>query len=340
MQLKGYEVQVTCDNRPLPEYNVQLEGDDGKTVACYIPSECGKTFAIEWRDHVKQTHLRFVTKIDGRDAGGNRCPPGGRGYRSGVRTNPTTRQSFQFANLQTTDEDDALGMPSYANLGEIVVCVSRIRAECRSVPHSWGKFKPMGAVHERSKKAGVHCVELGEARRVPTKRIQTMSTPLDPREGDVAKFIFRYRPLALLQAQGIVPHESKPVPSDRTIKRRASEAPVAGPSSQRITSKRSRRYMEADDEQDVKPNIIDADLDDPDSGEDIEVLENKLKKIRRLQDKVERVIKRRKSEGGSQLSATPQPTQVSVKQEEGGASSSRRRHSEPVVIDLTLSDSD
>ena len=50
-------------------------------------------------------------------------------------------------------------MPSYANLGEIVVCVSRIRAECRSVPHSWGKFKPMGAVHERSKKAGVHCVE-------------------------------------------------------------------------------------------------------------------------------------------------------------------------------------
>ena len=42
MQLKGYEVQVTCDNTPLPEYNVQLEGDDGKTVACYIPSECGK----------------------------------------------------------------------------------------------------------------------------------------------------------------------------------------------------------------------------------------------------------------------------------------------------------
>ena len=31
--------------------------------------------------------------------------------------------------------------------------------------------------------------------------------------------------------------------------------------------------MEADDEQDVKPNIIEADLDDPDSGEDIEVLE-------------------------------------------------------------------
>ena len=31
--------------------------------------------------------------------------------------------------------------------------------------------------------------------------------------------------------------------------------------------------MEADDEQDVKPSIIEADLDDPDSGEDIEVLE-------------------------------------------------------------------
>ncbi len=49
-------------------------------------------------------------------------------------------------------------LASHTALGEIEVSVVRIRAECRSVPHSMGRFQPVGAVNERSKKAGVHCV--------------------------------------------------------------------------------------------------------------------------------------------------------------------------------------
>ncbi len=50
-------------------------------------------------------------------------------------------------------------MTSHEKLGEIMVGVSRIRAEYRSVQRSWNpKFHPTGAVHERSKKAGAHCV--------------------------------------------------------------------------------------------------------------------------------------------------------------------------------------
>ena len=49
-------------------------------------------------------------------------------------------------------------LASHAALGEIEVSVVRIRADYRSVPHSMGKFRPVGAVNERSKKAGVHCV--------------------------------------------------------------------------------------------------------------------------------------------------------------------------------------
>ena len=41
MHLNGYEVWITCDGEPLPEYQAQVEGD-GKTVACFIPSESGK----------------------------------------------------------------------------------------------------------------------------------------------------------------------------------------------------------------------------------------------------------------------------------------------------------
>ncbi len=124
MQLKGYEVWISCNGKPLAEYCVQPEGSDGKTIACFVPSECGKvcilpiaylhalraacphvrsqSFVIEWRDHVKQSHLRFVTNLDGKEVGGNRCIPGGKGHRDGVRTNPTTRKPFKFANLLTT----------------------------------------------------------------------------------------------------------------------------------------------------------------------------------------------------------------------------------------------
>lgn len=39
---RGYEVWITCEDKVLPEYQPTVEGDDGKMIACYIPSEAGK----------------------------------------------------------------------------------------------------------------------------------------------------------------------------------------------------------------------------------------------------------------------------------------------------------
>ena len=39
---KSYEVWISSDGKPLPEYATQPEGGDGKTIACFIPSERGK----------------------------------------------------------------------------------------------------------------------------------------------------------------------------------------------------------------------------------------------------------------------------------------------------------
>ncbi|KAH9941780.1 uncharacterized protein BXZ73DRAFT_14533, partial [Epithele typhae] len=206
MHHKDYEIWISCEGTRLPEYDVTPEGNDGKTFGCYIPSESGKTFKIEWLNALSDTHLRYVITIDGRDAGGNRCMPGDKGMRWGVRTSPMSRRPFKFAELQTTDEDVSDSV-SHAALGEIQVAVSRIRAEVRAVPHTKGKFQPVGPVNERCKKGGVHCTSLGETVRIKKAYTQTYSTPLDPAEGDIAVFIFRYRPLALLQAQGIVPDE-------------------------------------------------------------------------------------------------------------------------------------
>ncbi|PIL23299.1 hypothetical protein GSI_14609 [Ganoderma sinense ZZ0214-1] len=126
-----------------------------------------------------------------------------------------------------------------------------------------GKFRPVGAVNERSKKAGVHCVSLGANRQVPLSKTQSSSTPLNPREGNVAKFIFRYRPRGLLQAQGIIPlpaAERKPIRLDRKIKKRPSdEVDRLDDISSSRPSKRSRRTHDLEEE-DVKPSILKIDM--------------------------------------------------------------------------------
>ena len=42
MKLKDVEACIECEGRRLPEYSMQVEGEDGKTVACFIPSEADK----------------------------------------------------------------------------------------------------------------------------------------------------------------------------------------------------------------------------------------------------------------------------------------------------------
>ena len=42
MRVDECEVWVTCEGEPLPEYDTRPEGDDGKILACFIPSDAGK----------------------------------------------------------------------------------------------------------------------------------------------------------------------------------------------------------------------------------------------------------------------------------------------------------
>ena len=133
MHYKGFQVWISCDGTPLTEYCAKPEGPDGKTIACFVPSECGKVrckhletrmisrtchlrvqaFTVHWRDDVRDTHLRFVTMIDGRSAGANRCAPGRSGRRWGVRISRTSRQPFQFAKLQTTGTHSTTTSPTF-----------------------------------------------------------------------------------------------------------------------------------------------------------------------------------------------------------------------------------
>lgn len=42
MRLDQCEVWISCEDKPLPEYGTQMEGDSGKHISCFIPSEAGK----------------------------------------------------------------------------------------------------------------------------------------------------------------------------------------------------------------------------------------------------------------------------------------------------------
>ncbi|KAI0760393.1 hypothetical protein C8Q74DRAFT_1295881 [Fomes fomentarius] len=217
MRHRGYEVWLTSNGVPLAEYQSKVEGEDWKTMACIVPSESGKNFAVHWHDGVGEHHLSLSFTLDGSKLGhGSTCFPGGTGLRSGVSTSTDTEQPFQFSDLQFTDDDTLLSdISSQADLGTIKVTITRVQSEYWVVPYHPGGFQPVGAVHERSKKAGAHSVSLGKGTRVSGKPLEHLvrRNPINRFEGFIAVFIFRYRPRALLQAQGIMP-ASAPAPSN------------------------------------------------------------------------------------------------------------------------------
>ncbi|KAI1783241.1 hypothetical protein LXA43DRAFT_1047381 [Ganoderma leucocontextum] len=316
---KGYEAWITCEGENLPEHGATLEGNDGKSFACFIPSENGKSFAINVKNGSTQDCIKLSFKVDGKQlAHSMMCRPGESWSKSGVRTSLDVEQPFQFANLQTTDDDELLNrLSNQADVGSIEVGVTRVYSEGRPAAVTVETFSGMGAVHERSKKAGAHSVGLGSGSLVQPWTQMWFHDPINPSEGKAVTFVFRYRPRDLLQAQGIIPLdrpksvEAEPStvkkekkrpgsPQQRDAKRRRVESGSAsGSGSSSQSAKRDLGVVEV--------------LSDDD--EDYNALKSRYRK---LQDKFDRAT--RKKFGG-------------VKQEQGIVVGS-----DGDVIDLTLDD--
>ncbi|KAI0828667.1 hypothetical protein BC628DRAFT_1417656 [Trametes gibbosa] len=237
---RGYEAWITDANKKrIKEYGSQVADGDGRTVTCSIPSESGKQFVVRWKDHIGEHHFNARIYVDGMRTRGKICQPGDRACRRGVRTTSAdTYHAFQFADLQTTgaplspsppphlpnlaafsltflgsrislrtqDDDAALwNQTDLDALGTIELRIFHIRPDAGpSKPFRPHAFAGVGAVHERSKKAGVHCVTLGEAARSGRAGGTRSCKLLNPKEGPFVTFVFRYRPAALLQAEGIM----------------------------------------------------------------------------------------------------------------------------------------
>ncbi|KAF5358416.1 hypothetical protein D9756_001290 [Leucocoprinus leucothites] len=212
LQRGPYWSWVTIDGTAVDVYDVQQSGN---LVTCWIASEVGKKFAVNWYNSTRDIPLKASLYIDGvhcdthimLDARSFPDKPNGVGV-SYARTSEYTRRDFVFAPIQVTDDDNLLDqIDDSRDLGVIKLQLWRIQVHqvtTRVQRHEKRRTLEAQVVHERSKKAGSHHVQFGQEYASPAPVIDAV----EAREIDAKPYLtfeFKYRPLDLLIAHEIAP---------------------------------------------------------------------------------------------------------------------------------------
>ncbi|GLB40680.1 hypothetical protein LshimejAT787_0805510 [Lyophyllum shimeji] len=201
MELLGFEAYITVDGVKVPHYEVKID-ERTKAASCWIPSEAGKTFAVNWRP-LKPRH--FVTcgwvYLDGVSVGAEYARMGRSSFVSqcDVVTSPSTTRPFLFAPVKLTDDDAYLKSENTKDLGSIVLRICAVKMKEVRKARVWTPIL-VEKVHERTKKATVHQVQFGEERRGAEIYVRESS-----HIATLATFTFKYRSLERLRADSIAP---------------------------------------------------------------------------------------------------------------------------------------
>ncbi|KAH7913790.1 hypothetical protein BJ138DRAFT_1145272 [Hygrophoropsis aurantiaca] len=225
LQHKQFAAWITTDDTKLEPYGIE-HFPDTNTVTCWIVSEAGKKFCVNWQDcsPSRLSDLAGYVSLDGRECGGDTLPrarPSIVVRKGHVWTSPTSRRDFIFSDIQLTDDDTYLGH-SNPDLGEVKLCLW-YGTKAEIVPYGGLQVPDARKVHERTKKAGTHCVGFGEA--VTTQPVNfTRFVPSSSQP--IATFIFKYRGHDLLRANGIIPppHDSTTASSAKSLSEDADES--------------------------------------------------------------------------------------------------------------------
>ncbi|KAH7921595.1 hypothetical protein BV22DRAFT_719323 [Leucogyrophana mollusca] len=211
LQLGTLYACIKVNDVALPVYDIEISEKE-KKVSCWIPSEAGKTFSIVWQDthELRNYHEGGSVTIDGIPSRGVILKP----LMSGeplsyanctaelkyLRTSATSGRPLTFSNLKLTDDDMYL-KSAPVGLGEISLTVWPVDFVC-ALPCRPVEGVKNQMVHERAKKAYSHCVSVGNETALPfTQELRTRRIGSEP----FATFVFRYRPLDRLIADGIAP---------------------------------------------------------------------------------------------------------------------------------------
>ncbi|KAJ7157603.1 hypothetical protein C8R43DRAFT_997112 [Mycena crocata] len=212
MRVGQFSASVSVGGVELAEYAPEYSAD-GMEATCWIPSEEGKQFCVKWTndDASKDREITGRTFVDGMTCGGTRMqiqygqPQFSSALRDSVAVSPTTRRPLLFAKQVLTDDDAYLNNTVSLEQGTIKIALLQVRDLPRRGRHTATYAIPTPRVlHEQSKKAMGHSVQLGV--EYDSANRHWLRPP-----GTVVKqlvtFVFKYRPIGLLRAQGIAPPE-------------------------------------------------------------------------------------------------------------------------------------
>lgn len=214
------------------------KSEDGRACSAWIPSKVGQAISIVWKDTDRSRATSADVLVDGTNCGGYILDTSRKWdevCREYVRTSATEKRRLQFGALQLTDDDTYL-TKDRRNVGEISVALWRCRVTRKGQTPMGGRRIESSLVHEKVKKGLAHTVTLGDAIKVAPSTGKR-SERLD--DEPLATFLFRYRGIDVLRANGIVAmsklltsssSESAASATDAEVgqKRKASEELVSG----------------------------------------------------------------------------------------------------------------
>ncbi|KAK7000724.1 hypothetical protein R3P38DRAFT_1833727 [Favolaschia claudopus] len=213
-----FSAWISIEGQDAVEYDVQTSKED-KTVTCWIASELGKKFVVNWTLPALPHVVNGRVRIDGKNCQGSICSPStnGRGMtrsKAGI-TDGTVLKPFVFSTLELTDDDALLGSSTSSLMELGVVQLTLVPCEIMGSGNG-AKYTSLqisdDKVHERTKKAVTQQMKLADAVLLQKPITFSKNRRIGP---DIVTFCFKYRPMDVLCANGIAP----PLP---TLKRKAS----------------------------------------------------------------------------------------------------------------------
>ncbi|KXN85528.1 hypothetical protein AN958_11231 [Leucoagaricus sp. SymC.cos] len=219
-EFDGISVTIRVDGVDIPEYSVEKDVEN-KKVTCWVPSQVGKAFKVmahseehgrgPWSAEVYADGTRVISHVFPNNVG-----PENIGFH---RETSSLIRPLVFSPVELVDDDALLSNASTTRIGEIEI-------ECSSVEilqfynnPEYSKKDGLSSnqkLHEKAKKGISHHVGVG----APSSSNGSFCKAKIKEY--IVTFVFRYRSLDYLQAQGIAPldrpprndREDDPLPGD------------------------------------------------------------------------------------------------------------------------------
>jgi len=220
INVSSFTAWITIEGGSCPIY--ALKNTSQRDATCWIPSQEGKKFSVNWSNRFRDRPVFAQLSIDGvvcsthfmLDAWHYPEDADAIGI-SYATTSDFTRRDFVFSAIQVTDDDAYLytldSPPAFGTI-RLELWEADIQQIVQApFQHRYGGEVLEGQViHEMSKKAGAHHVKFGGEYVVPQATVNMVS---GTRKGaaPLATFAFNYRPFDILLAGGIIP---RPAPAD------------------------------------------------------------------------------------------------------------------------------